>query len=170
MERAERLRIWKQGEVGIGEQFLNQPIREVKWKGWPNVTWVIRGKGKAAQCSELQPRFCHILSVLWLQNTTFLAPVSFLVQTPITQQWLSLPLRLFYYSSPFLNGNYDPPDPLAQKTSMGTVHCIQKFMIPSLAWSLPWCDLSYTPPGSTLFLLCSTREQAHVSWPCLSLF
>lgn len=148
MERAERLRMWKQGEVGIGEQFLNQSIREAKWKDWPNVTWVMRGKSKVAQCSKLQPHFFHILSVLWLQDTTFLAPVSFLVQTPITQQWLSLPPFLLHYSSPFLNGNYDPPDPLAQKTSTGAVHCIQKFMIPSLAWTLPWYDLSYTPPGS----------------------
>lgn len=48
MERAESLRTWKQGEEGTGEHFLNQSIREVKWKDLPNVTRVIRGKSKAS--------------------------------------------------------------------------------------------------------------------------
>lgn len=145
MERAERLRMWKQGEGELGNTF-SISLSE-KWNG--RTGQMLHGSLEAKarpQCSQLQPCFFHMLSVLWLQDITFLAPVSFLVQPPITQQRLSLPLLLFHHSSPFLNGNYDPPILLLRRPQQGL------FTASRDSWFPAWHEVFHGVTSATCLL------------------
>lgn len=111
----------KQEKWGIGEQFLNQSIREVKWKDWPMLHGSLEVKAR-----PLSVLSCSHTSTYWVfceaQGHCILAPVSpFWFNSSLNNDSL-LPLFLLHYSSPFLNGNYDPPSPLAQKDLNRAVH------------------------------------------------
>lgn len=104
----------------------------------------LEAKERPAKCPEQQPCFFHVL-FCDLQVTSFLAPVSFLVQTPITHQWLFLPLFLFHHSNLFLSVNSDSPILLLRRPQQWLFTVCRDSRFPRLAWSPPWCDLSYTP-------------------------